>query len=97
MTCGGASSGSCARGSVGSEIAPARTMTMAHTVANTGRLMKKSTNTLGLRHGKVVAPGFADSSGTLVGRLFRTGLRGLCVGLGRLLRHRHSILQELGA
>jgi hypothetical protein len=53
ITCGGARSGSSAIGSVGIEIAPASTITMAQTVANTGRLMKKSTNTERLRHKKL--------------------------------------------
>src|SRR5262245_134681 len=82
-------------GRVGMEIAPASTMTMAHTVANTGRLMKKSTNTERLRHNNVVAPGILDSS-ELVGRLFGTGLCGLCVGR-RLFGYRRSVFQELRA
>src|ERR1700676_433497 len=43
-TCGGARSGTCAIGRVGMEIAPPRIISSAHTVANTGRRMKKSTN-----------------------------------------------------
>src|SRR5512146_968228 len=45
VTCGGASCGYCAMGSRGMHTAPAITMNSEHTVANTGRLMKKSTNT----------------------------------------------------
>ena len=36
-------------GSVGMEIAPAKMISSAHTVANTGRWMKKSTNKAGVR------------------------------------------------
>src|SRR5215831_10557676 len=50
ITCGGASSGSSEIGKLGIEIAPAKTISSAHTVANTGRRMKKSTNTRVLRH-----------------------------------------------
>src|SRR6266566_986045 len=49
MTCGGARSGNSAMGSVGMEIAPARMMNRAQTVAKTGRRMKKSTNKAGVR------------------------------------------------
>src|SRR5579872_5855486 len=45
VTCGGASCGYCAIGSRGMHTAPAITMNSEHTVAKTGRLMKKSTNT----------------------------------------------------
>src|SRR6266436_9496239 len=48
-TCGGARFGNCAIGSVGMEIAPARIIISAQTVANTGRRMKKSTNKAGVR------------------------------------------------
>jgi len=48
-TCGGARFGNCAIGSVGIEIAPAKIIISAHTVANTGRWMKKSTNKAGFR------------------------------------------------
>ena len=44
-TCGGASSGNCAIGSVGIAIAPARMITSEHTLARIGRRMKVSTNT----------------------------------------------------
>src|SRR5262249_53597712 len=50
-TCGGARSGNCAIGSVGIEIAPARIISSAQTVANTGRRMKKSTNNREFRLG----------------------------------------------
>src|SRR5580698_8115670 len=43
-TCGGARSGNCETGRVGITAAPARMMSRAHTVAKTGRRMKKSTN-----------------------------------------------------
>jgi hypothetical protein len=46
-TCGGAKSGNCAIGKVGMEIAPAKIIISAQTVANTGRRMKKSTNKAG--------------------------------------------------
>src|SRR5207249_1053605 len=42
-TWGGARSGNCAIGRLGIEIAPPKIMNRAHTVANTGRSMKKST------------------------------------------------------
>src|SRR5215813_4311920 len=48
ITCGGANSGNCAMGSVGIAIAPPSTISSAHTVANTGLSMKKSTNTFSL-------------------------------------------------
>src|SRR3989449_11384696 len=51
MTCGGARSGNSAIGSVGIEIAPARIMKRAQTVAKTGRRMKKSTNKDGFHLG----------------------------------------------
>src|SRR6266404_3698374 len=51
MTCGGAKSGNCAMGSEGMEIAPARIINSAQTVAKTGRRMKKSTNKEELRLG----------------------------------------------
>src|SRR5437899_7737029 len=43
-TCGGARLGNCATGKVGITTAPARMISRAQTVANTGRLIKKSTN-----------------------------------------------------
>src|SRR5712691_10617295 len=42
-TCGGASSGNCAIGSVGMAMAPARTITSEQTLARIGRLIKVST------------------------------------------------------
>src|SRR5580704_3374849 len=48
-TCGGAKFGNCATGREGMEIAPARMIISAQTVANTGRRMKKSTNKAGFR------------------------------------------------
>src|SRR6185437_3848189 len=44
VTSGGASVGYIDMGSVGRHTAPARMMSRAHTVAKTGRRMKKSTN-----------------------------------------------------
>src|SRR5208282_4900063 len=44
LTCGGARLGNCAIGKVGITTAPARMISSAQTVANTGRRMKKSTN-----------------------------------------------------
>src|ERR1022692_1781944 len=52
-TCGGARLGNCAIGSVGIAAAPARIISSAHTVANTGRRMKKSTNIEIPNHGAV--------------------------------------------
>src|SRR5580658_534830 len=46
-TCGGDKLGNCATGSDGIEIAPAKIIISAQTVANTGRRMKKSTNKAG--------------------------------------------------
>jgi hypothetical protein len=43
VTCGGASVGYKAMGSVGMQTAPARIISRAQTVANTGRWIKKST------------------------------------------------------
>src|SRR2546425_556692 len=45
-TCGGASSGNWAIGSVGMTMTPARMITSEQTLARIGRLMKVSTNTL---------------------------------------------------
>src|SRR5258708_35031921 len=47
-TCGGARSGNSAIGRVGMGMAPAMIMNSAHTVAKTGRRMKKSTNKAGV-------------------------------------------------
>jgi hypothetical protein len=44
LTCGGASSGYCAIGSVGIEAAPARMMTSDKTIDRMGRRMKMSAN-----------------------------------------------------
>src|SRR2546423_6420554 len=43
-TCGGARLGNCAIGKLGTTTAPARMISRAQTVANTGRRIKKSTN-----------------------------------------------------
>src|SRR6266568_8904743 len=44
LTCGGASVGNCAIGRLGMATAPAKIISSEHTVANTGRRMKKLTN-----------------------------------------------------
>src|SRR5579862_117707 len=95
ITCGGARSGNSAIGSVGMETAPASTITSAHTVANTGRLMKKSTNTQRLRHYELVASWDHVQGEDLIGRRFGICLRSLrSARRRRLFRHRDAVLQK---
>src|SRR5216684_4347191 len=92
-TCGGANSGNCAMGKDGIAIAPPRMISSAHTVANTGLSMKKSTNTVSLASDlEVCSYDFWKSvrrSGFAVCRR--------CSGIPSLLHHRHSVLHELRA
>src|SRR5689334_2814010 len=69
VTCGGASCGYCATGSRGMHTAPAITMNSEHTVANTGRLMKKSTNTPARPYG-VMLRGFSPEASRVHHRTF---------------------------
>src|SRR5579859_4073243 len=88
-TCGGASSGNCATGSVGIAIAPPRIISSAHTVANTGLSMKKSTNTFSLAPDLDLFSCYFWKSMPRA----RFAVRGRC----GLLHHRHSVLQKLRA
>src|SRR5690348_8298457 len=91
ITCGGARFGNCATGSEGIEIAPPSTMTIAQTLANIGRLMKKSTNTQKLQ---LI---FFDAIQKCGAASFLMGI-GQYRSRGRIfdrLFHRHAIREEL--
>src|SRR5690348_1909403 len=95
VTCGGASCGYCATGSRGMHTAPAITMNSEHTVANTGRLMKKSTNTPARPYG-VMLRGFSPEASRVHHRVPGVPVKARR-RLPALIRHAHrrSICQAL--